>query len=154
MREILEFQATQLTKARSMRIKMSHKTSTTEAPTHHSGHNNTLINCVAGCSSVVHRVRVPQGHVLRLEILERFLLKCSTMCPQLCLPEVCNIVPLVGGSLSSRRGCGKLYVKQSDLMSENQFLLFWLETVRSCRAILWILFPGRLQIIPNKSSCF
>ena len=71
---------------------MSEKTTTAKSTTKHSGNYDTLVDLVAGGCCVVHGVRVPEGHELGLEIFERFFLKFSTMLPQLCLPEVSDVV--------------------------------------------------------------
>ena len=74
-----------------MLIKVFQQTSAPKAATQHPHGGDTFVDLVGGGRPGQHGVWVSKGHVLRLEILERFLFKQGTLCPQFSLPVVCNI---------------------------------------------------------------
>ena len=58
------------------------------------------------------------------------------------------------GSDNKRRGWGRWYLKQSEVIWANQYLSLYVFFRRISLAIWFRIFPGRLHIILNKTSCF
>ena len=60
---------------------------------------------------------------------------------------------LEGGFSKIVKGCGSPYIEQSFAMETNQDLLFSLEVVRICLAILFKMLLGNRVIMPKRERC-
>ena len=91
MREVFQLFSTEFTETRDMRREMSEKAATSKSPTEHPPNSNTFVALITGDCSVPHGVGMAEGHVLGLEILQRFILQRCTVGTQFCLPKVCDV---------------------------------------------------------------
>ena len=72
--EILKFLATKFTETGDMLVEMPEEAPTPKSSTEHARDHNTFIHLVACGSPAPHRVRAAEGHEVRIEEFERFVL--------------------------------------------------------------------------------